>query len=310
MATEAGVTGFRLTRAAPALAPGATSWARRPLLLSLLGPSILEATACTPARTPPPASHDGPPPLDARVPPAQPLSPAEVDAEAARLREALLREARADANLAFEPRQGWIMRVQATAARAGLVLDRPVLLTSVDRNPGVQALAVVLARPGGNWEILGGCRVSTGEPNRRGHFITPTGVFLHTDAVLDWRAAGTFNEHHIRGLGLRGMRVWDFGWVQASKGWRADGEAGEIRLLLHATDPDLLEPRLGRPASLGCVRIPSAMNLFLDRHGVLDADYEQAAVGDARFRALLLPDRTPTPLAGRALVVIDSSEPL
>ena len=34
--------------------------------------------------------------------------------------------------------------------------------------------------------------------------------------------------------------------------------------------------RLGRPASKGCVRIPAAMNRFLDRHSILDADYEQS----------------------------------
>jgi hypothetical protein len=56
------------------------------------------------------------------------------------------------------------------------------------------------------------------------------------------------------------------------------------------------------------VRIPTAMNRFLDAHGVLDADYEQAAQRNARFAALLLPDRTPTALAGNALVIIDSSE--
>jgi hypothetical protein len=34
--------------------------------------------------------------------------------------------------------------------------------------------------------------------------------------------------------------------------------------------------RLGRPAFKGCVRIPAAMNRFLDRHSILDADYEQS----------------------------------
>ena len=50
------------------------------------------------------------------------------------------------------------------------------------------------------------------------------------------------------------------------------------------------------------------MNRFLDRHGILDADYERAAKDDATFEALLLPDRKPTPLAGNALVVVDSSD--
>ena len=103
------------------------------------------------------------------------------------------------------------------------------------------------------------------------------------------------------------MRVWDFGWQPSTKGWGSKAE-GDIRLLLHATDPAYLEQRLGRPASKGCVRIPAAMNRFLDRHGILDADYERAAKGDPRFDALLLPHRTPTPLAGNMLVVVDSSE--
>ena len=51
------------------------------------------------------------------------------------------------------------------------------------------------------------------------------------------------------------------------------------------------------------------MNRFLDRHGVLDADVERAAQEDPRFGALLLPDRVPTPLAGRLLVVVNSAEP-
>ena len=50
------------------------------------------------------------------------------------------------------------------------------------------------------------------------------------------------------------------------------------------------------------------MNRFLDRHGILDADYERAAKDDATFDGLLLPDRRPTPLAGNALVVVDSSD--
>ncbi|HEY2621555.1 MAG TPA: hypothetical protein VGI78_29755, partial [Acetobacteraceae bacterium] len=66
--------------------------------------------------------------------------------------------------------------------------------------------------------------------------------------------------------------------------------------------------RLGRPASKGCVRIPARLNRFLDVHGVLDADYEQAARDDARLRSILLAERRPTPLAGNALVVVDSSQ--
>jgi hypothetical protein len=48
---------------------------------------------------------------------------------------------------------------------------------------------------------------------------------------------------------------------------------------------------------------------WMQRRGILDADYERAAQIDRRFAALLPADRTPTPLAGNMLVVIDSSEP-
>jgi hypothetical protein len=49
------------------------------------------------------------------------------------------------------------------------------------------------------------------------------------------------------------------------------------------------------------------MNRFMDEHGVLDAAYEQAAMTDAAFEAILSADLIPTKLSGDILVVIDSS---
>jgi hypothetical protein len=232
--------------------------------------------------------------------------PVDVDSEAVRLRAALGREL---PHLIVDPpaaARRWIERSRAAVADSTERIDRPQLLVVVDRNPRVQQMRILVARPDADWLDLGGARVSTGQTGRFDYYLTPTGVFPHTDAILDWRAEGTFNENHVRGLGLKGMRVWDFGWQTAVKGW-GNREEGQIRLLLHATDPANLERRIGRPASKGCVRIPAAMNRFLDRHGVLDADYERAARADPGFAALLLGDRTPTPLAGTMLVVIDSS---
>ncbi len=202
-------------------------------------------------------------------------------------------------------------RALALMASADRAIETAQLVLVVDRNPAVERLYLMLARPGGAeaWRALGSVHVSTGQAGRKDYYITPVGVFAHTGAILDFRAQGTYNEHHVRGLGLSGMRVWDFGWQWALKGWHTDGEGGDIRLQMHATDPTLLERRLGRPASEGCVRLSSSMNRFLDRHGVLDLDYEHAALQDIRYRTLLAPDRTPTPLAGRLLVVIDSSLP-
>ena len=194
---------------------------------------------------------------------------------------------------------------------AGQTIDSPQLVVVVDRNPGAQLLFLMLARPGGpeGWRTVGVVHVSTGQSGRKDYYVTPIGVFAHTDAILDFRAAGTFNEHHVRGLGLAGMRVWDFGWQWALKGWHTDGEGGDIRLQMHATDPTLLERRLGHPASEGCVRLSSSMNRFMDKHGVLDADYERAAVQDVRYSALLRTDRSPSLFAGRFMVVIDTRLP-
>lgn len=235
------------------------------------------------------------------------LTPAQVDAEVASLRAAMAREV--PHQLARTPaRDGeWISRALAALAAAGRTIDRPQLLVVVDRNPRVEAVVIMMARPDGPWAVIGGTRVSTGQLGRFDYYITPTGVFPHTDSILDYRAEGTFNENHIRGLGLKGMRVWDFGWQMAAKGWRADREHGEMRLLMHATDPANLEHRIGRPASKGCIRVPAALNKFMDHHGVLDADYERAATVDPQYRAVLPANRVPTPLAGDLLVVIDSS---
>ena len=261
-------------------------------------------TACSQAPVPQTATLVAP-----TIKPPRAVPSLDVDSEAARLHAALVREVPSAIVDTPATEQGWIERSRAVIAASNERIDRPQLLVVVDRGPGVQQMRIVVARPDAAWRSLGGTEVSTGEMGRRDYYLTPTGVFLHTNAILDWRAQGTFNTQHIRGLGLKGMRVWDFGWQVATKGWGTE-EQGEIRLLMHATDPTYLETRIGRPASKGCVRIPATMNRFLDRHGILDVDYERAAKDERRFEALLLPDRSPTPLAGDMLVVVDSSEPL
>ncbi len=237
------------------------------------------------------------------------MTPGDIEREVIYLRDALAREVPQHINDTPEARLNWISRAKAVAAASGFVISRVQLVVVVDRNPAVQELRIILVRPDKEWQVIGGSKVSTGQAGRRGYFITPVGVFLHTDGILDFRALGTFNENHIRGLGLKGMRVWDFGWQTAERGWRADRDEADIRLQMHATDPDYLEQRLGRPASEGCVRIPATMNRFLDRHGVLDADYERDTPHDPRLESVLLPDRVPTPLAGDAMIVVDSAQP-
>ena len=275
----------------------------------MLAALLLAASACSqapPALGPSLVQAESQKPLPANPESQNPprLSPIEAEAEVLRLQGAFAREVPHAILHSMSSDQIWIERVRAAIEASDWTIVRPQLLVVVDRNPGVEELRIMMVEQDGPWQVIGGSKVSTGQAGRRDYYITPVGVFLHTDAILDYRAQGTFNENHIRGLGLKGMRVWDFGWQWATKGWRADKEGGDIRLLMHATDPKYLEPRIGRPASEGCVRIPATMNRFLDRHGVLDADYERAAVNDIRYRALLMPDRVPSPLAGNAMVVV------
>jgi len=177
-------------------------------------------------------------------------------------------------------------------------------LVIVDRDKFVQAAMIYWMSADGIFYFIGASPVSTGKPGRFDHFITPTGVFEHTIENLDFLSQGTLNEFGIRGYGRKGMRVYDFGWQTAQKGWAGGGE-GEMRLQMHATDPDLLEKRLGTPQSKGCIRIPATLNTFIDHHGILDGDYERA-MGTGMTFWVLRKTREATPWSGRFLVVVDT----
>jgi hypothetical protein len=197
---------------------------------------------------------------------------------------------------------------QAMAMRLHADLGAPQALLLVDRSPAVQRLWVVYSIPGKPWEALGSVHVSTGKPGRKEHFRTPVGLFVNDGSILGYRALGTFNEFHIRGIGLKGMRVWDFGW-QTTDDWRTPGALMGVRMEMHATDPANLELRLGRWDSEGCIRIPSKFNSWLDHEGLIDAKLADIAQTDRRFAALLPKGIKPSPLAGSILVVVDTSDP-
>ncbi len=261
------------------------------------------------ASTPAPTTSDSPESAPVVIPPLPVLSEADARLEAHHLTLRMKKSVSRFTTYTPEVRQRFIRLARAAISSTNTPIDRPQLLMVVDRNPKVQRLCFVLAMPGNaEWETVGGTPVSTGKAGRKLYYITPTGVFINTPDRLGYRALGTKNENGIRGIGAKGMRVWDMGWHKAVKGWRPDHETGDIRLEIHATDPDFLEQRLGHPASEGCIRIPATMNVFLDKNGLLDVQYEQAASYDGRFRALLPKDRTPSPIAGDALVVVDSAE--
>jgi len=196
-------------------------------------------------------------------------------------------------------------RLRHALALHGALPLPPQYVLLVDRDARVQAALLYWIDGDNQPHFVGASPVSTGRPSGYEHFDTPTGVFEHTLRDPDFRAEGTRNEFGVCGYGDAGRRVFDFGWAEAWQGWGTRG-FGTMRLQVHATDRELLEPRLGQRESKGCVRIPAALNEFIDRHGLLDADYERALARGERLWQLRA-DRTPTPWSGRYLVVIDTA---
>jgi len=213
-----------------------------------------------------------------------------------------------DVKMRLEPpeleQQAYAQLLQQALRQVGIEQIAPQYVLMVDRSPAVQAVFVYWLASERVARFVGATRVSTGRPGTYDHFLTPLGVFAHTPANMDFRAEGTRNDQGIRGYGAKGMRVYDFGWVEAERGWGPPGTS-LMRLQVHATDPDLLEKFLGHARSKGCVRIPATLNAFIDRYGLLDADYE-AEVKEGRQLWVLRPDRMQTPWPGRYLVVVDS----
>ncbi|OUI86033.1 L,D-transpeptidase [Acetobacter tropicalis] len=254
-----------------------------------------------------------PPPVEAPLPidlpPLPVLSEDEAREEATRLNHDFRHEVPVALKVPTVRKEAWIALAQKQLELASYPLDRPQVLVIVDRNPAVQRLCLMLALPhSSDWQVIGSTKVSTGTTGRKFYYITPTGVFVNTADILGYRALGTKNANGIMGNGIKGMRVWDFGWQWAEKGWLPSREKGQIRLEMHATDPVYLESRLGHVASEGCIRIPASLNVFIDKHGLIDAEYERMATVDIRFRALLRKDRVASPLAGAAVVVVDTSD--
>ena len=211
-----------------------------------------------------------------------------------------------DARLAVptEETRRYALLAEEALTRAGVTLAQPQYLAVVDRDPWVQAFLLLWRSAPGAYVLVGASPVSTGRPGSFDHFQTPLGVFEHTVANPDYRALGSPNSGGIRGYGVKGMRIFDFGWQRGPKGW-GDGAVSQMRLQMHATDPNLLERRLGTAQSKGCIRIPATLNRFLDHFGVLDAAYEEAARDGSKLWVLDA-QRQPAAGMGRYLLVVDS----
>lgn len=188
---------------------------------------------------------------------------------------------------------------QALLARPEIAaLPKPEFVVVVNRHPASQNLAIFLVGPS-EAHFVGSTRVSTGVTGRKEHFFTPLGLFENKREYGNYRAQGSRNENGIRGLGPKGSRVFDFGWQASNAGWGKQHEA-QIRLQIHGTDPDVLEPRLGTPASKGCVRIHQNVNKFMDENGVLDMHYVSSG------NWAVSKNKKPSPYDGRYMLVIDA----
>ncbi len=206
-----------------------------------------------------------------------------------------------------EAQAAYAKRLDHALSDAPVVLAADQIVLLVDRSPNIQAAMLFWRSTAGETIFIGASPVSTGRTGGFEHFQTPVGVFVHSLDNPDFRAEGTRNELGVRGYGLRGQRVYDFGWVEALRTWGKPCES-PMRLQLHTTDP-VLEPRLGTVQSKGCIRISASLNHFIDHYGLLDADYD-AALADGRTFWVLEAGREPTRWPGRYLVVVDSAAPV
>ena len=178
----------------------------------------------------------------------------------------------------------------------------------VDRNPSVQFVTVGFYDAGRKQiDFLGTDLISSGNIEKGGdYFETPTGVFENLVDNFSYRALGTPNQDGWRGLGAKDSRVWDFGDQKGYKKYKNGNTVSQMRLLMHSTDPDKGEPRLGRIDSKGCVRISHGLNGFLDTYAILDRNYE-LWIKTKPDSWLLRKDRKPVSYPGKFLIIGDSS---
>ncbi|MBY4833401.1 hypothetical protein [Burkholderia dolosa] len=288
---------FPASAASPA--PPASPTSPASAASTALPASAASATAASEAEPPAPTPPRRHPPLSADE--AQSATARALD-----MRKRFTQEVTRRLDVPANEQRAYGERLQNALADAKLGDLAGEYVVMVDRAPNVQALFIYFrATPANAWLMIGASPVATGWPGQYDHFLTPLGVFHHSPDHMDFRAEGTTNDNGIRGYGHRDMRIYDFGWVDGERGW-GKGGTSPMRFQMHATDPDRLEPLLGIRHSKGCVRIPASLNTFVDRHGILDDDY-QARVESGKSLWVLRRDRDITPIAGRYLVVIDSA---
>lgn len=198
----------------------------------------------------------------------------------------------------------YVRLIDAAVAKAEVTLSGPQYLIVVDRDPNMQALLLLFRSADGQLQLVGASPISSGLPGSPENFETPLGVFEHSRANADSRSAGSLDSEGLRPYGERGLRIYDFGWRAVPKGW-GDGAVTAMHLQMHATDPDLLERRLGTPQSMGSIRIPASLDRLIDRCGLLDAGDDKAG-REGKSGAAPDPGCDATVFAARYLIVLES----
>lgn len=190
----------------------------------------------------------------------------------------------------------------------GLAFERSQYFVYADRNPKTQFVLVgFYDADDRRIDFLGADLMSSGNLEKGGdYYVTPMGVFENLVDNFGYRALGTPNQEGWRGLGAKDSRVWDFGDQKSLKKYKGGNTVSQMRLLMHSTDPDKGEPRLGRTDSKGCVRISHTLNHFLDTYAILDLNYEQWAKTRPETW-LLKKDRRPVSYPGKFLIIGDST---
>jgi hypothetical protein len=198
----------------------------------------------------------------------------------------------------------YVRLTESALAKAGVALSQPQYLIVVDRDENMQALLLLFRSADGQLQLVGASPISSGLPGSPENFETPIGVFEHSRANADSRSEGTLDSEGLRPYGERGLRIYDFGWQAVPKGW-GDGAVTAMHLQMHATDPDLLERRLGTPQSMGSIRIPASLDRLIDRCGLLDAGDGKAG-REGKPGAAPDPGCDATAFAARYLIVLES----
>ena len=150
------------------------------------------------------------------------------------LAEDFLRSVAPTLSIAAEESKAYVVRLQSALDSAQIQLASPQFVVLIDRNANVQAALIYWGSVAQGWSLVVAAPMSIGLHGKYEHFTTPLGVFDPSMLNPDFRAEGSTSKLGYRGYGRKGMRIYDFGWVDAPRG-RVDGAKGVLRFQIDGT---------------------------------------------------------------------------